>query len=204
VGGSGEVDRIQVGALPVAVEDDEDLGWSVMGGDGVRRHGGELCRLSGFDQDDAVAEVQSGCARQHREPVAAGVHAEFGRRSAGCDAHLGHGHALRPIVARQQPAGDPVGAVASRSDDHVVVSDRLHKLIESGTQGARDGDELVDGDAPMPGLDPAQRGCAHVAARGQRIQRPAAGETKAPDARANHNIEIRFLRHPQDCMPNTQ
>jgi hypothetical protein len=44
VGDGTEVDRDQVGALPVAVKDDEDLYWFTVRCDGVRRHGGELRR----------------------------------------------------------------------------------------------------------------------------------------------------------------
>jgi hypothetical protein len=50
---------VDVGALAVAVEDHDELGGAVDGGEGVWRHGGELGGLAGLDDDLSVAE-QSG------------------------------------------------------------------------------------------------------------------------------------------------
>lgn len=69
-----------------------------------------------------------------------------------------------------------MGAISSRPDNDIVVGDRLDELIERGAQGTRERDELVDRNAPMPGFDAAQRRRTHVAAGGQRVQRPASGQ----------------------------
>jgi hypothetical protein len=57
-----------------------------------------------------------------------------------------------------------VGAVTLRTDDDVFIVDGLHELIETGTESAGDRDQLVEGHATPPGLDPAQRGGARVTA----------------------------------------
>ncbi|MCW2914965.1 MAG: hypothetical protein JWN52_3033 [Actinomycetia bacterium] len=45
-------------AFSVVVEDDEDLDRAVVGSDGVRNHGGELCRVAGLDQDGPLPHLQ--------------------------------------------------------------------------------------------------------------------------------------------------
>jgi ubiquinone/menaquinone biosynthesis C-methylase UbiE len=197
----GEVDGVEVGALSVTIKDGEDLDWSSVGGYGVRGHGGELCGLARLHQDDAVTEIQPRGAGQHREPVPARVDAQLARRLPGRDAHLRDGHPLRPVVPGEQPGGHPVRPIAPGPDDHVVVIDGLHELIERGAQGAGERDQLVDGDAPVPGLDPTQRRRAHVTAGGEHIKRPPAGETKASYPGPDHTVEVWFLRHQQDGMP---
>jgi hypothetical protein len=55
----GLTGRVEVGAFSVVVEDDEDLDRAVVGSDGVRNHGGELCRVARFDQDGLIPELQA-------------------------------------------------------------------------------------------------------------------------------------------------
>ncbi|WP_336110379.1 hypothetical protein [Streptomyces sp. PTD9-10] len=71
------------------------------------------------------------------------------------DAHLGDGGAGRAGVAAQQPGRLPL-FVALRTDHDVAAVDGLHQLIEGCTPGAGQRDQLVEADAPVPGLDPAQ------------------------------------------------
>ena len=53
----GVVRDVQVGALPVVVEDGEDLDGTVVGADGVRDHGRELGRVAGLDEDGPVPQA---------------------------------------------------------------------------------------------------------------------------------------------------
>jgi len=51
---AGVAGRVEVDAFSVVVEDDEDLDRAVVGSDGMRNHGGELCRVAGLNQDGPV------------------------------------------------------------------------------------------------------------------------------------------------------
>src|SRR5437879_102309 len=79
---------VEVGALSVVVEDDEDLCRTAVCLDGVGDHGGELGGLAGLDSYGALAEDQRDGSRQDGEPFLAGVHSELiGHRSVrflGC------------------------------------------------------------------------------------------------------------------------
>ena len=50
--------------------------------DRVRHHRRELRRLALLDEQDALAELQPGGARQHGEPLVPRVHAELVRSGA--------------------------------------------------------------------------------------------------------------------------
>ena len=73
---------VDVGALAVAVEDHDELGRAVDGGEGVRRHGGELGGLAGLDDDLAFAERQPHPPLDDEEPVVPGVDPLLGRPCA--------------------------------------------------------------------------------------------------------------------------
>ena len=65
---SAEVDSIEVGTLSVLVEYGQELDRSAVRPDGVGRHGREVPRLTRFDEDLPVAQVQSSRAREHGGP----------------------------------------------------------------------------------------------------------------------------------------
>lgn len=48
---------MQVGALPVVVEDGKDLDRPFMSSDCVRDHRGELGRVTGLDEDRSLTEL---------------------------------------------------------------------------------------------------------------------------------------------------
>jgi len=87
-------------------------------------------------------------------------------------------------------------------DHHVLVPDRLEKLIERRIQSPGDGNQLVEGDPAVPGLDTAQRRRAEMAAGGKRVQRPAASQSQTADALADHDLRG-GQRAWTTCVPAT-
>jgi len=67
-------------------------------------------------------------------------------------------------------------------DHHVVVVLGFDEVVDRDVQRACDRGELVQSDAAVAGLDPAQRGGAEVAAAGQVVQRPPTCGPQAADA----------------------
>ena len=65
---------VDVGAVPVSVEDHDEFGGTVERSDGVRGHGGELGGLAGFHDDDSFAEQQLHTSAENEEPVVPRVH----------------------------------------------------------------------------------------------------------------------------------
>src|ERR1700678_81432 len=120
------------------------------------------------------------------------------------DAHLGHGEAVRPGLAAQDPGRHPAGGVALRPDHHVVVGGGFHQLVQRGPEGPGDRAQLIEADPPVAGLDPAQGGRAQVTARGQIIQGPAQRHPQPPDPLADQAVELAVLRHTQDVMSMAQ
>lgn len=103
-------------------------------------------------------------------------------RPFGGDAHLRHGHAVEGSFAGEEPGRQPSRVLGLRSDHHVLVLGGLHELIERGAESPGDGDQLIECDPAVPGLDAAQGGGAEVAAGGEGVQRPAASQSQAADA----------------------
>jgi len=163
----------EMAALPVVVEDAQDLRWAATRPEGVRNHGGELGRLAGLDQDGPLTQQQHNASRQDGEPVLARVNSQLGGaapRLRPGDPHLGYGDAVRPGPPAEDPGGHPARRIALRPDHHVVVVGRLHQLVEGGSQGPGDRGQLVEGDPPVAGLDTAEGGRAQIAAAGQVVE----------------------------------
>src|ERR1035438_7184265 len=196
-----------MGALSVVVEDAQDLRRAALGAERVRNHGRELRCLTGLDQDGAPAQQQHDGSRQDGEPVPTGMHPQLvgagpGRRLGA--PHLRHRYTVRSGLPGQHPGGHPPHRIALRPDDHVLVVGGVHQLVQGGAQGPRDRGQLVEGDPPMAGLDPAEGGRAQVAAAGQVVERPAPGHTQAPDPLADQAVELTILRHTQETMSIAQ
>src|ERR1700722_3657765 len=197
----------QMGALSVLVEDAQDLRRAAASVEGVRNHGGELRRLAGLDQDGPLPQPQHDRSRQDGEPVLAGMDFQLVRVPSGFtpgEAHLGDGDAVRPGLSAQQPGRHAARRIALRPDDHVVVANRLHQLIEGGPEGAGDRGQLVEADPPVAGLDAAEGRGAQEAAGSEIVERPAERDPQSPDPLADQTVEILVLRHTQDHMSLTQ
>jgi len=65
-------------------------------------------------------------------------------------------------------------------------------------RGPGEGDELVEADAALTGLDAAQRGRAHVTPSGKRVQAPPPRLPQAADALTDYVGHIAF-RHERDA-----
>lgn len=198
---------VEVRALPVVVEDAQDLGRPAVRLDGVRDHGGELGGLARFDPDGALAEDQRDGPRQDREPVLARMHSQLiGPGAPGLvgDPHLGDGGTGRSGASVQHPGGQPALLVALRPDHDILVVGALHQLVERDSQGAGQSRELVEADAPVAGLDAAQGGGAQEGALREVVERPAAGLPQAPDPHAHRAVQIAFLRHTQEHKRHAQ
>ncbi|MET3800529.1 hypothetical protein ABID70_000484 [Clavibacter michiganensis] len=194
-------------ALPVTVEDRQDLGHAAVRADRVRNHRGELGGVARIHQDRPLPQLEPCRPREHREPVASRVHAELvhRHRSRRRHAHLRDERArAAAAAAREDPHRAPRLGVRLRADHDVGVVARLDERVERRLEGLRDGHQLVERDAPMTGLDAAERRRAEEAAGGQRVERPAAGLTQAPDALADEGVEVGLLRHEQDRMRQEQ
>ncbi len=121
--------------------------------------------------DRTVNQSRPGCTRS-----------SSGAGRAG-DAHLGHGHAVRPgsrvsIQVVTPRASSRCGRITTS-----LVVGGLDQLVERGAERAGDRGQLVEGDPPVAGLDPAQRGRAQVAAGRQVVERPARGPARSPRIR---------------------
>jgi hypothetical protein len=124
------------------------------------------------NQDRSLTQPQAGDAGQNGEPIAAGVHTQLlcaGRAFVG-DTHLRHSHAVQRAFAGQEPGRHPWQVLGLWPDHHVAVLGRLDELIERGAERPGDGDQLIEGDSAVPGLDAAQSRRAEVAARGEGVQ----------------------------------
>jgi len=150
------------------------LRWATVGAERVGHHGGELRRLAGTNRNGPLRQQQHDGARQHREPVPTRMHTE--RVDAAPNRlrhpHLRHRHSGGAGVTAQQPAGEPAGRVVLRSDHHVLVLHRLDELVQRRSQGAGDRGQLVEADATVTSLQPAQGGGAEVAASREVVERP--------------------------------
>jgi hypothetical protein len=104
----------------------------------------------------------------------------------GRDAHLGdHPPTVVRRVAREHPCGQAGFLMPHRPDDDVAVVDRLHEVVDRGAERPGQPDELVQVDAAVTGLDPAQRRRADVAPVRERVEAPAAGPPQTADALAD-------------------
>lgn len=65
----GDTPVMNVGTLPVSVEDHDELGRAVDGHEGVGRHGGELGRLAGLDSDLAIPQPQAHPSLGDEKPI---------------------------------------------------------------------------------------------------------------------------------------
>jgi hypothetical protein len=146
--------RPQVGAGAVVVEDAQHLRRSVPRSERVRLHRGELGRLAGPDEDGPLAQPQHDGAGQDGEPVPARVDAQPGGHLPG-HPQFRDRHALRRTGPRQQPGRHAPCLVLERPDHHVGVVVGLHQLVKRGAQCPRDRRELIQGNPPVTGLDPA-------------------------------------------------
>src|SRR3546814_10708855 len=119
------------------------------------------------------------------------------------DAHVGDGAAGGVVRAGERPVHHAV--VVGRADGldhHVVAVVGAEQVVDGGLERPRQVGQLVDGQAPVPGLDPADRRRSDVRARGQLVERPAPGLAQAPQATADEVFHAagRFLLHQQDAM----
>ncbi len=192
--------RPQVGAGAVVVEDAQDLRRFLSRAECMWLHRGELGRLAGPDEDGPLAQPQHDGAGQHGEPVPARVDAQPGGHLPG-HPQLRDRHAPRLTGPRQQPGRHPPCLVPERPDHHVGVVVGLHQLVKRGAEGPRDRGELIQGNPPVTGLDPAQRGRAQVTPGRQLVQRPAQRRAQTPDALPDKCLQIGVLLHTQECMP---
>ena len=117
---------MDVGALAFAVEDHDDLGRPVDGGEGVRCHGGKLGCLARLDGYLAFAERQAHPTLDDEEPVVTGVGTLLlrpsgrykprldGDRAAGWSAeHPGCAVARRVRHRVNEPHGSAAGLAAA-------------------------------------------------------------------------------------------
>src|SRR6185436_11111151 len=107
-------------------------------------------------------------------------------------------HAGRGALPAQQPGGHAAGVVVVWADHHVLVAARLDQLVQRGAEGAGDRGELVEGDAPVPGLDAAQGGRGQEGPGRELVQGPATGDPQTTDAQPDQGVEFTVLRHTQD------
>src|SRR5579863_3720606 len=195
--------RPQVGARAVVVKNAQDLRGFLLRAERMRLHRGELGRLAGPDEDGPLAQPQHYGAGQDGEPVPARVDAQPGGHLPG-HPQLRDRHTLRRTGPRQQPGRHATCLVPERPDHHVGVVVGLHQLVKGGAECPRDRRELIQGNPPVTGLDPAQRGRAQVTPGRQLVQRPAQRRAQTPDALPDQGVQIGVLLHAQDCMPQGQ
>ena len=199
--------------LAVGVEDRQDLYRSLDRADGMRGHGGELSCLTGLDGDLPITQVQQRLPGQDREPLLARVHGQVSRTVAATarDAHLRHHRPAGLLRPGQQPCGQTRFPVRHGMDQYILVLFGLDEVVDGGAQCPSQGHQLFKADAALSGLDPAQCGRAHLAARRQCVQAPATGLPEPADALADHLGEVgreairghrhhRTLRIPQDTL----
>lgn len=159
---------MDVGALAVAVEDRDELGRAVEGGEGVRGHRGELGRLAGLDRDDAVSEPETDATVGDEEPVVAGMYPGLGSTARRLQPHLHRDAAARR--AAQQPRRALAGAAGRRTDHDVVVAADVEQFFEPHLEAGGQREEDVEADRAAPGLDAADRRGAEVGAFRQLVE----------------------------------
>lgn len=72
------------------------------------------------------------------------------------DPHFRHRLAMHPILAREDPGGQPLGMPRCRTDHHILVTAGFNQCIKCGAQRPGDGNQLVQRDPPVPGFEAAQ------------------------------------------------
>lgn len=192
----------------MAIEDREDLDRAPVADDPVGGHGVELGSLAALDQVLAFTEDETGGALEDVEPVSSRVHAGVGLPFGCRDAHLCDDSSGRVLLAGEWPMNSPIAifGAGGANDDFVFVV-AADDLVDRGLQGPGKIGELVDGQAPVPGLEAADSGCTDVGSAGQLVQTPASAQAKAAEPSSSDVLEARrrcVLLHWQDSMPITR
>src|ERR1017187_7479929 len=89
-------------------------------------------------------------------------------------------------------------------DHDVVVVLGLDEVVDRGAECPSDHGQLVEADAAVAGLDPAQCRGAEVAAPGQVVERPATCDPQAADTLPDERVNITVLRHTHYLMLHPQ
>jgi hypothetical protein len=184
---------MDVGALTVAIEDHDELGRAVDGCEGVRRHGAELGGLAGLDEDLAFAQRQAHPPLEDEEPVVTGVDPLLGLRVCRFESDLDRDRAAGRSA--QHPGGALVRGARRRANDHIVVAAHVQERIEVDLEGRCQGQQDVEADRPLAGLDSTDRGGTEVRAGGELVERQAQRVPKAAQSGPNHLFDLDEVGH---------
>lgn len=142
-----------MGTLSGTVEDHDQLGRAVQGGDRVRDHRRELRCLSCGDIDTPVSQPQPYAPFQYEEPVMTWVHPPAGRLLGRLKADL---HRDRtPVRTAQRPCRPCAAAVCDRTNDDVVIGGHLEECAETQLKGVGQRNEHIETQRALSSLHTA-------------------------------------------------
>jgi len=182
------VKSVQMGELPVSVENHDELCWCIDCIDGVRSHSRELGRFTGVNDHESFAEGEFEAAGEYEQPVVTRMDARL--RSLGCwfESHLdgcgaAGGSAERPDCHAAPSSG-------SGPDDYVAVLSHVEEGVHVYVECVGESDQDVEADGSFAGLDATDRGRAEMAAFCKVVEGPTTCPTQASQSGANGAFNI--------------
>jgi SAM-dependent methyltransferase len=185
---SAFVKFVQMGELPVSVENHDELRSGIDRIDGVGSHSRELGRFTGVDDHLSLAQYELEAAGEYKQPVMTGMDARF--RSLGCwfKSHLDGSGAAGGSTER--PDCDAAPTSGSGPDDYVVVLSNVEEGVHLYVECVGESDQDVEADSSFSGLDTTDRRRAEMAAFCKVVERPTACPTQASQSGANGAFNI--------------
>jgi thioredoxin reductase len=155
-------------ALAVTAEQDEHLGGPADAAHPVRRPRAELGRLSRFEDEVVVSEHEPEPAAEHVQPLVAVMAARVRRSALGQREVVG----ARATGARAAERHDAHAVDGSRPSADARIDPRLggQQRVDGGAEGAGQRREVVDREATLAGLEPAERRRRHVRGGRHRVE----------------------------------
>ena len=151
---------MQVGSLAVGAEDGDQLDRPVDRPEPVRSCGCELHRLARLDREVLVAEAQPQVAVEHVHPIVPVVRSERCRRAVATGMHMDlvRLDSSRRTAIGERPERQPVVCAGSAADAWVGRRGGAEQFVGAHSECGGERGEVVESEAALAGLEPAQRG----------------------------------------------
>lgn len=198
---------VDVGALALWADDEDEVHRSVDGAEPARGPCGEFCCFAGVEEVGVVAEQQTQASVDHLHPVVAFVHLHRlrGRPSSGGDVHLVGVEAAGAGPIGQRPHRQTVEASGWLSHPRVRRWRGAEQVVGADAQRVGEKWDVIERQASLAGLEPAKRGQVDVGALGHLLERQALFALKCAQALPHSSVKISWVivcrRDKKGCRP---